>query len=536
MRSNRTTGFPVGIHSFLYDKTGGHESWQLIVDNPAKAGLYYKDGDGDIESQMTTAELAQYGYTANLMNDVHMSHAMEFGYPQSMRNCATCHDGKLSVVLADANFQYETCISCHPVTGGTDTADADGNYTSDTTTYALTTLANAGYPNHSNILNASTDCTTCHSAAGGMPTFAEIHTGGYDPAIYTTTGDKYAEDVTVTIDSVALSGTSLTIAFSAASTIAGVDAADIVPSVYVAAYGYDTKDFIISNHGRDADGNRLGEYTFGGDANPYFTNATASGASWSVTYDISAFDTDSMVTDGVIKRVEVAVAPSLEVGDVTVGLNAVSTTFNLEDAAVEAGFFGHDIADANSCNTCHDQLATTFHSPDRGGSITVCRMCHVTTSGGSHLEMQSRSIDSYVHAIHTFQPFDTDDIDFSDPFEQMEYDHHIGSTYPMFTTTNCESCHNSDKYNVPDQSKSLPGLLSAAGEWSMDRDIGAVPSYVNGPASRACGSCHRSEFINADEAGKLASFNAHTKTFGFLEENQDGLLNAVIDAVMAKFQ
>ena len=53
----------------------------------------------------------------SLMNDVHMSHAMEFPYPQSMSNCVTCHEGKLDVVLSDANFKIETCKSCHPVTG-----------------------------------------------------------------------------------------------------------------------------------------------------------------------------------------------------------------------------------------------------------------------------------------------------------------------------------------------------------------------------------------------------------------------------------
>ncbi len=51
------------------------------------------------------------------MNDVHMSHAMEFPYPQSMANCVTCHEGKLDTVLADANFTVATCKSCHPVTG-----------------------------------------------------------------------------------------------------------------------------------------------------------------------------------------------------------------------------------------------------------------------------------------------------------------------------------------------------------------------------------------------------------------------------------
>ena len=57
------------------------------------------------------------------MNDVHMSHAMEFPYPQSMSNCVTCHEGKLDTVLSDANFKVETCKSCHPVTGAVPSED-----------------------------------------------------------------------------------------------------------------------------------------------------------------------------------------------------------------------------------------------------------------------------------------------------------------------------------------------------------------------------------------------------------------------------
>ena len=75
----------------------------------------------------------------------------------------------------------------------------------------------------------------------------------------------------------------------------------------------------------------------------------------------------------------------------------------------------------SGCNNCHDALATTFHTPDRGGNVVVCRLCHITKAAGSHLELQSRSIDSYTHAIHRFQDFDTGTIDFTDPVEAMEY-------------------------------------------------------------------------------------------------------------------
>jgi hypothetical protein len=69
------------------------------------------------EEAATDAIKAKYGYKTTLMNDVHMSHSMEFPYPQSMSNCVTCHAAKLDKILTDANFKVATCQSCHPVTG-----------------------------------------------------------------------------------------------------------------------------------------------------------------------------------------------------------------------------------------------------------------------------------------------------------------------------------------------------------------------------------------------------------------------------------
>ena len=115
-------------------------------------------------------------------------------------------------------------------------------------------------------------------------------------------------------------------------------------------------------------------------------------------------------------------------------------------------------------------------------------------NGGSHLEMQSRSIDSYVHAIHSFQAFDIQNIKFSRPDRALWYNLTSSPTYPNFTIANCESCHNAGTYEVPDQAKSMLGILSASAtnsEIHVVADIGSVPSYVTGPASRACGSCHR---------------------------------------------
>jgi OmcA/MtrC family decaheme c-type cytochrome len=195
--------------------------------------------------------------------------------------------------------------------------------------------------------------------------------------------------------------------------------------------------------------------------------------------------------------------------------------------------------DVEKCNACHDQLAVTFHGGSgRGGDIVACKNCHVTTSPGSHLEMASRSIDSYVHAIHSFQPFDLDDVAAADdPVEDARAEMHTGHTFPNFTIKNCEGCHLAGTYNVPDQSKSMPGVLRAS--WDIaDRNIGTVAETVTGPASRACGACHRADMLAEDDAGDLASFNAHTEAFGTFVENddEDTVLYGIIDKIMSLFE
>jgi len=153
--------------------------------------------------------------------------------------------------------------------------------------------------------------------------------------------------------------------------------------------------------------------------------------------------------------------------------------------------------------------------------------------------MESRSIDSYVHAIHSFQAFDIGDIDFSDPVQAMHYDHHIEFPYPTHGITNCNSCHVEGTNDVPDQSMSLPGLLSASDEVSgWDRSIGEIPERVTGPASRACGGCHRAVLIKEDEAGELLTFDTHAAQGGYLidaGEDPDGLLLEVINEIMSTF-
>jgi len=534
---------------------GGHPEWQYMLDSPLAWAT---------DTAMTPEEEALYAYDRTLVNDVHMSHAMEFPYPQSMATCATCHAGNVDEVLADENFTAETCWSCHAVRGidsWPELVDAatgeviqeEGEYYQShrppPMAYIWTNAGVEGFAFH----NPTEDCTNCHKDPldGGFASlFTDLHTG-YDATIYDDTGARYANLYTVSIDSVSMAGDLMTIEFSGDATI--------IPELLVSFYGWDTKHFIVGSHERDGtdlcpgshgDGCKM-EYvpeSSGGGANPLFTEDAASAAgAWIVTLDMSALQltkTDllpALIANGDITKAEISINPELEIGGVDVVLEAVSDTFDLGTNAIIDEYFAGDNAtvDIDKCNACHDVLASTFHAGSgRGGDgMQVCKACHTTTFPGSHLEMASRSIDSYVHAIHTFQPFDLGSVDAANPVEVKRTEMHEEHTFPYFTAQACEGCHVAGTYNVPDQSQSMPGLL-AASDTIADRNIGSVPEAVTGPASRACGGCHRAELINEDKAGELASFNAHTDAFGTFVENDDDdlVLFGIIDKIMTWFE
>jgi OmcA/MtrC family decaheme c-type cytochrome len=510
---------------------GGHLGWQILKDDP----LRYIATNAGATANLTADEKTKYAYKKNLMNDVHMAHAMEFAYPQSMKNCVTCHEGKLGSVLIESNFKAETCISCHSVDG-------------------ITAKMAAATWNHADEIAAGitkVDCAgSCHKDSGTR-NFSKLHGGGYDAKIYTTTGARYSDTIKASVDSASFDSTTkkLTIKFSATGTVESLSASQITPTLLVGLYGYDTKDFIVAAHGstviNGASARNL-EYVVGA-THPRFTTVTNANGSWEVVADLSLWA--GKITDGTIKRAEIAFMPTLKnpaigvaatASTQIIALVAPSKTFNFTANAFETtagtGTGSGIVNEVGGCNTCHDALATTFHSADRGGNVKVCRICHEVSSAGSHLELQSRSIDSYIHAIHSFQAFDPGDIDFTDPVAALKYEHHTASVFPNFTIKNCESCHKAGTYDVPDQSKSMPSLLSGTDTFKKDRNIGTIAASVTGPAARACGSCHRSQKINADDAGGLVAMNQHFKTFGFAVTNETGLWSVIVEKIMAPFK
>ena len=502
-------------------RVGTDAGWYVTADDPA---TFAAQG-------LTTTLAAKYAYTANIMNDVHNSHAFEFNYPQSMANCVTCHAGKLDLILTDANFKPTVCKSCHPVTGvGAD--PITGRFEAGRAPSLAFLWANSLY-NHSTINgytdNGDTVCNgSCHKTNSFAPTFATLH-AGYNKSIYAdAAGTKYSASRKAQVDGASFDYASFvaTVNFS----VVGVPSnAVVVPTVVASLYGYETKDFVVSGHGNSADGKRTLEWTTGSSSNgPRLTVAAgASPNTWVASIDLSSWG--SQIAAKQIKRMEVGVLPTIGV-DPTLAVSTTSNpaaivtgvtqTIDVSQTAANAlidatNVYGKKIVDPAKCNACHDALGTTFHSPSYGSAGTVaCRLCHTVLNASSHLEMQSRSIDSFVHAIHAMQVMDAKNVNLNDAVQALRYSEHVEGNYPNFAgPLNCESCHYAGTYNPPDQTRSLPSLVSLSATVAGRTGLGAFAAEITGPGARACGGCHRAFAINEADGPKLAAFVAHTNTF-----------------------
>jgi hypothetical protein len=548
------------------DRTGGHFSWQWMVDDP------YAWATNTLAEESLPVEIkTKYAYKASTMQDTHQTHAMEFAYPQSMANCVQCHrtPDKIAAVIDNSNFRIDTCKSCHPVDGKD--AWAGQKYNQPKRAPALEELWTSS--NVASFHDVNAPCGDCHKAGGAASMFADYHSG-YDAKIYAAGGTKYADDPAnkVAITSVTKTGDVLDVRITAGNV-------NLVPELNVSFYGYDSKHMLVSSHTRDAgeatcyndraadplNAPKVGcRYEMAIDGNPVSTLQTnrlytvmpdsAPGA-WHVQVSLAGYvqpaatglaSIPTLITSGKVKKAEVTVLSELEnaAGEL-VALPAVSQTFSLADMSVVANYFKAEnaVVDVAKCDACHAALGTTFHEGSYSGNITVCRTCHVTTSGGALLEMQSRGIDSYVHAIHKFQPFGVQYVDFSDPVYAKRFWEHTEAGFPNFTIKNCEACHVTPgatvpgsaakypakpTYNPADNTTSLPGLESAAAKLTKGwydlatgaptagpRRIGAVPALVTGPASRSCGGCHKAVLINEDDEAELAAFNSHVAMGGY---------------------
>ena len=579
-------------------KRGTDAGWYVLADNTAAWVA--------ANETLTPAMKLQYAYTANLMNDTHNSHAFEFGYPQSVANCVTCHEdpanpGQMNAnVLTDANFDGKVCKSCHPTTSTTDTAGRAPSFAGPMLGTALShhtlnwvdvydsnhnLIGPAGTVNESGTYLKCNAChaeniadgfvpgaiaTTPHPGRGPMlfgmttpvPLFKQVHTaapGGKIKSVYAADGSKYTSTITSQITSIVLDTTAktLTVQFSMSGLPAGATVADPTVDgntcIPFAWYGYNSKDF-VANIECVGVGTTVATITpIGPSTGPWTAVVPLNVADPAVQGDLDSLAANGSyipATDST--KAEIGFLPMVTLSDGTqIAANGVTATIDLTTGAQVPSQYGKQIVDVAKCNKCHEALGTTFHSPSRGSAgVVACRMCHNVDVGAGHYEMQSKSIDSYVHAIHSFQYQNAGGrraaVDFADPVQAFEYNEHISSVYPNFTIQNCESCHYAGTYDPPAQDLSLPGLTSAS--WALKNKstnipgyvagppVAGIPAVITGPADRACGSCHRATIINADQMADylitwpalapggtpstvttmgLTTLNNHAATFGY---------------------
>lgn len=85
----------------------------------------------------------------------------------------------------------------------------------------------------------------------------------------------------------------------------------------------------------------------------------------------------ALFSAGTVKRIEIAILPTLKNGDgETLALNAPSRTFDLAANAFADDFYSPIAKVVDGCNNCHDALATSFHEPDYGGTLSLPYVPH----------------------------------------------------------------------------------------------------------------------------------------------------------------
>ena len=81
---------------------------------------------------------------------------------------------------------------------------------------------------------------------------------------------------------------------------------------------------------------------------------------------------------------------------------------------------------------------------------------------------------------------------------------------------------------------SMPGVLSNT-DFATVRNIGKIDNdVITGPATRACGACHRAEAIIANggfgDPVLLSNINGHTTTFGYtLKTPPAAILDVIVN-------
>jgi OmcA/MtrC family decaheme c-type cytochrome len=418
------------------------------------------------------------------------SRIANFGFPQSMSNCATCHKtaAQLAAATAETNFKASLCKTCH---GGADKPFSINNlpFPSDVIKAFHSTYTEA------------TNCQGCHVTGGIAPILSQIH-DGYDKV------KELGKDIAYYTPEVTVNGNTVTIVWGAyqVSTGTAYNVLNLDPAAGPVFLG-DPADRRLADGTYTSQGARIlvGAYGWGtNDIAAYddvskkadlLANSTYDAATGKATTTVTlsrVVPADVSATRGVVGIIGI---PQISGEDASV--KSVTADFNFDNTTVTPS---DDIANNSGCNTCHDQIL--MHEGDSHGHTTVgevkaCKICHNPSGASGHFAQQSKSFKDYVHLLHAGQPA-------AGETEGIEYPGNL---------KNCAACHDADKYAVPDQTKSLGGVVSGFYDATTGKLSGK--NNITGPAAIACGGCHKANLFEEGGDDAVTAFNAHTKTMGY---------------------
>lgn len=460
------------------------------------------------------------------------------GFPTKMSDCEVCHGTHVVEVTANSQMNLTLCKSCH--TGSANTWSTTGAGYADAIAAVWAAIpfdATWKYDLHK-AMPEETTCigSSCHGTAA--PNLSAIHSGKSKARelgknIYYFAPETSVSDGVLTVTWGAFEDKNSNGTFDTGiDTVLNIKNTDTAKPIFMQTYSERIVDGIIKS-----DGVRLlvGYYGFGTkDVATYegftktnltttdtavsgYTTINSDGKAVTKIKLSSSLMTQYEATEGIVGIIGI---PWL--GGENVIVKSVSKEFKLSDGtALESPRTA--VANDTKCDACHNSIAIHIeekasdgHGHTAIGAVDVCRICHVPSAAAGHYPQQSRSIDAYIHAIHegqaTFKSFGSLTIE-----------------YPK-STGDCEACHDAGTYEVPNQSKSLGGVISGSEDANTTAD-----QFISGPAAVACGGCHRAYPVITGNTSDLASFNAHTSTFGYRVALSDKPYSEVLKLVFDLF-
>jgi len=445
-------------------------------------------------------------------------------YPQSTKNCATCHNPENPATPQASNIDSkataQVCASCH-----------------DDLAFDETGLTNANR-NHIGLAQPNETCEACHSPTGLLQGNLAYHVIesqvqaqqiAYNILDVSNTGEGMSPIVTFEVVN-PLDGTTYDLMSAPAFNSDGT-------SVNM-TFGWPTVDF--TNVGNDAGtelagsiGARTVSIRIAGPSGPpgYVTD----NGDGTYTLDTGMLDEPVVIPSTMppLGSGQVAIEghPAADLnGDGTfesdIPVTNVVQAFAITDATPTPR---REVVSLAKCQTCHnvnDGLA--LHGGNRTDNVQNCVACHnpngtdinrrpddpdgtadgVNMAAVDGLEDQSISMQYMIHAIHSASVRTEPYVAYG--FRGSIHDYSDAS-YPR-SPADCQACHDGDTYTLPLASERLAvtvntGATATESGFVPSRAVAEDPTDDNNvsPESAACLSCHTSDIAKDHMAARSDS-------------------------------